>query len=119
MSSAETEDRVMQCLDMANDAARKADGAASPGEAQFWQRMEARGYVERRPEKGRRGVLIHLTRRGWRFYEPPWAAMKQLAAEWAPISGKKRFEECPRHAASTKGARRGRGGPGPRDGRKT
>jgi hypothetical protein len=92
--SVETEDRVVQCLDMANDAARKADGAASPGEAQFWLRMEARGYVERRPEKGRRAVLIHLTRRGWRFYETQWAAMKQLEDEWAAIIGKKRFEEC-------------------------
>ena len=40
--SVEAEDRVMECLDMANDAARKADGAASPGEAQFWRRMEQR-----------------------------------------------------------------------------
>jgi len=56
--------------------------------------LEARGYVERRPEKGRRAVLIHLTRRGWRFFETQWAAMKQLEDEWAAVIGKKRFEEC-------------------------
>jgi DNA-binding MarR family transcriptional regulator len=55
--------------------------------------LEARGYVERRPEKGRRAVLIYLTRRGWRFYETQWAAMKQLEDEWAAVIGKKRFEE--------------------------
>jgi DNA-binding MarR family transcriptional regulator len=56
--------------------------------------LEARGYVERRPEKGRRAVLIYLTRRGWRFFETQWAAMKQLEDEWAAVIGKKRFEEC-------------------------
>ena len=40
--SVEAEDRVMECLGMANDAARKAESAGSPGEAQFWLRMEQR-----------------------------------------------------------------------------
>jgi DNA-binding MarR family transcriptional regulator len=55
--------------------------------------LEDRGYVERRSEKGRRTVLINLTRRGWRFFETQWAAMKQLEDEWAGIVGKKRFKE--------------------------
>jgi DNA-binding MarR family transcriptional regulator len=55
--------------------------------------LEDRGYIERRAEKGRRTVLIHLTRRGWHFFETQWAAMKQLEDEWAAIIGKKRFEE--------------------------
>jgi len=55
--------------------------------------LEDRGYIERRSEKGRRAVLIYLTRRGWRFFETQWAAMKQLEDEWAAIIGKKRFDE--------------------------
>jgi DNA-binding MarR family transcriptional regulator len=55
--------------------------------------LEHRGYIERRAEKGRRTVLIYLTRRGWHFFETQWAAMKQLEDEWAAIIGKKRFEE--------------------------
>jgi DNA-binding MarR family transcriptional regulator len=55
--------------------------------------LEHRGYIERRSERGRRAVLIHLTRRGWRFFETQWAAMKQLEDEWAAVIGKKRFDE--------------------------
>jgi len=55
--------------------------------------LEDRGYLERRSEKGRRTVLIYLTRRGWRFFETQWAAMKQLEDEWAVLIGKKRFDE--------------------------
>lgn len=55
--------------------------------------LEARGYIERRSEKGRRSVLIHLTRRGWKFFETQWVAMKQLEDEWAAIIGKKQFDE--------------------------
>jgi DNA-binding MarR family transcriptional regulator len=55
--------------------------------------LEDRGYIERRPEAGRRTVLIHLTRRGWHFFETQWAAMKQLEDEWAAVIGKKRFAE--------------------------
>ena len=40
--SAESDDRVVECLDMAMQAARKADAAVSPGEAQFWRIMEQR-----------------------------------------------------------------------------
>jgi len=40
--SAESDDRVVECLDMAMQAARKADAAVSPGEAQFWRKMEQR-----------------------------------------------------------------------------
>lgn len=55
--------------------------------------LEARGYIERRSEKGRRSVLIYLTRRGWKFFDTQWAAMKQLEDEWAAIIGKKQFDE--------------------------
>jgi DNA-binding MarR family transcriptional regulator len=55
--------------------------------------LEERGYIERRSQKGRRTVLIHLTRRGWRFFETRWAAMKQLEDQWAAVIGEKRFEE--------------------------
>ncbi len=55
--------------------------------------LERRGYIERRSEKGRRSVLIYLTRRGWRFFETQWAAMKQLEDEWVAVIGKKRFAE--------------------------
>jgi DNA-binding MarR family transcriptional regulator len=55
--------------------------------------LETRGYIERRSQKGRRAVLVYLTRRGWRFFEAQWAAMKQLEDEWAAVIGKKQFEE--------------------------
>src|SRR5579864_3125708 len=55
--------------------------------------LEGRGYIERRSEKGRRSVLIYLTRRGWKFFETQWAAMRQLEDEWAAIIGKKQFDE--------------------------
>lgn len=55
--------------------------------------LEDRGYIERRSQKGRRAVLIYLTRRGWRFFETQWAAMKRLEKEWAATIGKKEFEE--------------------------
>jgi hypothetical protein len=40
--SEETYGRVVECLEMANEASRKADAAPSPGEARFWLRMEKR-----------------------------------------------------------------------------
>ena len=55
--------------------------------------LETRGYVERRSEKGRRSVRVYLTRRGWRFFETQWAAMKQLEDEWSAVIGGKRFDE--------------------------
>ena len=55
--------------------------------------LEARGYIERRSEKGRRSVLIYLTRRGWKFFETQWTAMKQLEDEWAAIIGRKQFDD--------------------------
>jgi len=53
--------------------------------------LEERGYMERRAEKGRRGVRVYLTRRGWRFFETQWSAMQQLEDEWAAIVGRKDF----------------------------
>jgi DNA-binding MarR family transcriptional regulator len=55
--------------------------------------LEDRGYIARRSEKGRRSVLVFLTRRGWRFFETQWAAMKQLEDEWSAIIGRKPFNE--------------------------
>jgi DNA-binding MarR family transcriptional regulator len=55
--------------------------------------LEDRGYIERRSEKGRRSVLIYLTRRGWRFFETQWVAMRQLEDEWGALIGKKQFDE--------------------------
>src|SRR6266567_1030182 len=55
--------------------------------------LETRGYIERRSETGRRSVLVYLTRRGWRFFETQWTAMKQLEDEWSSIFGKKQFDQ--------------------------
>jgi DNA-binding MarR family transcriptional regulator len=55
--------------------------------------LEARGYIERRSKKGRRSVLVYLTRRGWKFFETQWVAMKQLEDEWSVVFGKKAFDE--------------------------
>ncbi len=55
--------------------------------------LEARGYLERRSEEGRRSVLVYLTRRGWRFFETQWIAMKQLEDQWSAIYGKKQFNQ--------------------------
>jgi hypothetical protein len=40
--SEETDGRVRECLAMADQAAQKAEGAALPGEARFWWRMQHR-----------------------------------------------------------------------------
>lgn len=40
--SKETDDRVVECLNQADEASRKAEAAPSPGEARFWLRMEQR-----------------------------------------------------------------------------
>jgi hypothetical protein len=38
----ETEDRILECLEMAGAASRKAEAAELPAEAKFWLRMEQR-----------------------------------------------------------------------------
>jgi|KBSMisStaDraftv2_1062788.scaffolds.fasta_scaffold981716_1 hypothetical protein len=40
--SQETDDKVAECLTQATEAKRRADSALSPGEEQFWHRMERR-----------------------------------------------------------------------------
>jgi len=40
--SEETDNRVMECLGMADEASRKADAASFAGDARFWRRMEQR-----------------------------------------------------------------------------
>ena len=42
LMSQETDDKVAECLAQATAAKCKADSAVSPGEVQFWQRMERR-----------------------------------------------------------------------------
>jgi len=38
----DTDDRLVECLEMAGAASRKAKAAELPAEAQFWLRMEQR-----------------------------------------------------------------------------
>jgi len=40
--SEETDNRVMECLGMADEASRKADAASFASDARFWRRMEQR-----------------------------------------------------------------------------
>ena len=38
----DTDDRIVECLEMAGGASRKAEAAEWPAEEQFWRRMEQR-----------------------------------------------------------------------------
>jgi hypothetical protein len=79
--SAESDDRVVECLDMAMRAARKAEAAVSPGEAQFWVKME------------QRWVRLALTYR----------ATDHLVAGWLrPVE---QLRMSPSHSASQRGSR--------------
>ena len=40
--SDETDNRVVECLGMADEASRRADAASFASEARFWRRMEQR-----------------------------------------------------------------------------
>src|SRR5262245_28385945 len=55
--------------------------------------LEARGYVERRAEKGNSRRLVFLTRRGWQVVETIREAVMEVEAEWAVVLGQKRFDE--------------------------
>jgi hypothetical protein len=79
--SAESDDRVVECLDMAMRASRKADAAISPGEAQFWLTME------------RRWVRLAQTYR----------ATDQLVADWLRPRGGQ-LGMSPRRSASLPGS---------------
>ena len=73
--SVETEERVVECLSMAREAADKADAAVSPAETRFWLRMKER----------------------WLRLAQTYRDTKQLAAEWrgAPASGAASVKSIP------------------------
>ena len=55
--------------------------------------LEARGYLERRAEKGSNRRLVFLTSRGWQVRETILAVVADVEAEWASVLGQKRFDE--------------------------
>src|SRR5262245_52960236 len=54
--------------------------------------LEARGYLERRTEKGSNRRLVFLTSRGWLVRETILAVATDVEAEWMLVLGKKRFD---------------------------
>jgi len=55
--------------------------------------LEARGYIERRAERGSNRRLVFLTNRGWQVRETILAVATDVEAEWALVLGQKRFDE--------------------------
>lgn len=56
--------------------------------------LEARGYVERRPDvSDRRATLICLTERGWAQIRAALAVIASVEAEWTARIGKRRMQE--------------------------
>ena len=55
--------------------------------------LEARGYLERRTEKGSNRRMVFLTSRGWQVRETILAVATDVEAEWALVLGQKRFDE--------------------------
>jgi DNA-binding MarR family transcriptional regulator len=55
--------------------------------------LEARGYVERRAQRGNSRRLVFLTDRGWQVREAILAEVAEVEAEWRSVLGQKRFEE--------------------------
>src|SRR5262245_30925196 len=55
--------------------------------------LEARGYIERRAEKGGNRRLVFLTDRGWEVRETILAVVTEVETEWKSILGQKRFDE--------------------------
>jgi len=55
--------------------------------------LEARGYLERRAEKGSSRRLVFLTDRGWQVRETILAVVAEVEAEWAATLGQQRFDE--------------------------
>ena len=55
--------------------------------------LEARGYLERRTEKGSNRRMVFLTSRGWQVRETILAVVKDVEAEWVLVLGQKRFDE--------------------------
>ena len=55
--------------------------------------LEARGYIERRAERGSSRRLVFLTKRGWQVRETILAAVTEVEAEWTSILGQRRFDD--------------------------
>ena len=55
--------------------------------------LEARGYIERRVERGSSRRLVFLTNRGWQVRETILAVVTEVEAEWASVLGQRRFDE--------------------------
>lgn len=55
--------------------------------------LEARGYIERRVERGNSRRLVFLTKRGWQVREIILAVVAEVEAEWVAVLGRQRFDE--------------------------
>ena len=55
--------------------------------------LEARGYLERRAEKGSNRRLVFLTSRGWQVRETILAVVTEVEAEWTSVLGQRRFDD--------------------------
>jgi DNA-binding MarR family transcriptional regulator len=55
--------------------------------------LEARGYIERRAERGSSRRLVFLTKRGWQVRETILAVVTEVEEEWASVLGQRRFDE--------------------------
>lgn len=55
--------------------------------------LEARGYIERRTQRGSSRRLVFLTDRGWQVREALLAEVTEVEAEWRSVLGQRRFEE--------------------------
>lgn len=55
--------------------------------------LEARGYIERRAEKGSNRRMVFLTDRGWQVRETILAVVTEVEAEWTSALGQRRFDE--------------------------
>lgn len=55
--------------------------------------LEARGYIERRAERGSSRRLVFLTNRGWQVREILLAVVTEVEAEWTSVLGQPRFDD--------------------------
>jgi DNA-binding MarR family transcriptional regulator len=55
--------------------------------------LEARGYLERRTEKGSNRRLVFLTNRGWQVRDTILSVVTEVEAEWTLVLGQRRFDE--------------------------
>lgn len=55
--------------------------------------LEARGYIERRAERGSSRRLVFLTNRGWQVRETILAVVTEVEAEWVAVLGRQHFDE--------------------------